>query len=348
MKAASYATKLNANAPSAKRSASQSAATFTAALEYRRQQQALADTAAISAAAAEAATEAGALEAAAAAAAEPLLSKDQVSQLVGYGGADRRATGDRISLEGNGVLQDEAQHAKHTAAVHSDDQQASGASDRGQHARDFSTGTNGAQHAQRDNKYQDSVERTNLGRNGDASSLDGNCNSRVMPQNGEADASGRSGSLGAQTRKNLLQAVNSSRHADAVPSESSPDVGVARLLPSDDPSSKVDPKTRSGSSEQSARQGNSQSGASSTSSVADDAMAAAIASIHSRQADQVPEMPAGGKVIPAPTPNTSPRIKSALLAAQEYRKQKAAKTAALAVAAAAAAMSSKPQSDNDV
>ena len=47
--------------------------------------------------------------------------------------------------------------------------------------------------------------------------------------------------------------------------------------------------------------------------------------------------PVKQKHIPAPMPNTSPRIKSALLAAEEYRKKKAAKTAALALAAAHAA-----------
>ncbi|KAL0038606.1 hypothetical protein WJX77_012521 [Trebouxia sp. C0004] len=86
---------------------------------------------------------------------------------------------------------------------------------------------------------------------------------------------------------------------------------------------------------------------SSPSSVADDAMAAAIASIQSRNVEGVPQVPTGAKAIPTPSLNTSPRIKSALLAAQEYRKLKAAKTAALAVAAAtAAAAAAKSKSQN--
>jgi len=94
--------------------------------------------------------------------------------------------------------------------------------------------------------------------------------------------------------------------------------------------------------------GTPQTGAtSSPSSVADDAMAAAIASIQSRKVEGVPQVPIGAKAIPSPSPNTSPRIKSALLAAQEYRKLKAAKTAALAVAAAtAAAAAAKAKSQN--
>lgn len=94
--------------------------------------------------------------------------------------------------------------------------------------------------------------------------------------------------------------------------------------------------------------GTPQTGAtSSSSSVADEAMAAAIASIQSRKVEGVPQVPTGAKAIPSPSPNTSPRIKSALLAAQEYRKLKAAKTAALAVAAAtAAAAAAKSKSQN--
>ena len=95
--------------------------------------------------------------------------------------------------------------------------------------------------------------------------------------------------------------------------------------------------------------GTAQTGATCPSSVADDAMAAAIASIQSRKVEGVPQVPSGAKAIPTPSPNTSPRIKSALLAAQEYRKLKAAKTAALAVAAAnaAAAAAAKSKSQND-
>ena len=85
---------------------------------------------------------------------------------------------------------------------------------------------------------------------------------------------------------------------------------------------------------------------SSASDMADDAMTAAIAGIHSQQADARPETPPGGKAIPTPSLNASPRIKSALLAAQEYRKKKAAKTAALAIAAAQAAV--KQSTLNDV
>ena len=76
---------------------------------------------------------------------------------------------------------------------------------------------------------------------------------------------------------------------------------------------------------------------------ADERMRLALASMPQGRAVNGSGKPANGtrpakqKHIPAPLPNTSPRIKSALLAAEEYRKKKAAKTAALALAAAHAA-----------
>lgn len=375
MKAASYATKMNANAGSAQRSQAQSAATFTAALEYRRQQQALAETAAVSVAAAAAALQAAA-EAALAEAAG-----DTASQL--GDDTDIVSVSSDISV-GEGLEQDT--HTRSRA------QQAS-VSPHGSSL--LPAANNGTQHAQRVvqnmDSHADGAQRSSaMPQQKDASpaavsqngSPSRNGNGAVAVKTKLASGSGRPSFIGSQAQSDGAgsppQQDNSGRRAAqyaqapgaaasasqqdksdtfaANGAEASVATAAAQPVPlinSNGSHAQESLPQHSGLSHGAAEAeavpaGTAQTGATfSPSSVADDAMAAAIASIQSRKVEGVPQVPTGAKAIPTPSPNTSPRIKSALLAAQEYRKLKAAKTAALAVAAAtAAAAAAKSKSQN--
>ena len=324
LKAASYATKLNANAASAKRSQAQSAATFQAALEYRRQQQALADTAAVSAAAAEAASEAAALEAAAVSA----LAEAAAAAAVARTAAAAAEADEGATLTESGVVAG----ANLNGSEHGGQDVKS---NRPQHAQQGPAMTNGSQ----DTSLLNGQSRHDV-------SAKNNNQRSTTAQNG-AQSGGRHQNGTAQP----LQAYTVTSH-DNVRSGSGTSRDDAVCTPSQNGGSNV-PQSRDGvnakssgsdvvsdSSDHALSASPSQASAS---SVADDAMTAAIASIKLQQGDAKPKAPAEGKAIPTPSPGTSPRIKSALLAAQEYRKQKAAKTAALAIAAAAAAKSARLQ-----
>ena len=363
LKAASYATKLNANAASAKRSASQSAATFTAALEYRRQQQALADTTAVSVAAAEAAALEAAAEAAVAGAAAAAAEPDMGSSSGLHDTALPITAAEGIA-EQNRVTQ----HAKHTDAI-----QNGASSSAAQKAENASGRQNGFRHAQYDGQCGAALDQSS------SASRAAKPNSAVHPEDVRANGNGMTSSPrndqgNGDSRPSLLKArarakgAGASSHKARSVSQMSEngarlqaDLSASQQLPylkhqaqsgAAQNGEALDPKLPSQGAEAAVPQRNGvQQGTSSTSSVADDAMAAAIASIQDRKVEGNPQVPSGGKAIPAPAPNTSPRIKSALLAAQEYRKQKAAKTAALAVAAAtaaaAAAQPTKAQADSD-
>lgn len=314
MKAASYATKLNANAASTKRSQAQSATTFQAALEYRRQQQALAETAAVAAAAADAASQADALTdaadtAVAAAAAAKTTAGDAdlagAADLLGpvskaedavRAGASSNGSG-RGSLARtlNGLAAQRAQQGRMSANGR---HEGSGQTQQGVAA------ANGSTHATR--AQNGGGQMRGSSQNGNAQLTETQRN--PSPDNGSVDKVVGQGSLGLPQSNGLL---SSRTAANGAMPKNSRRPGTPDKPSAERPASAAE--------------------------VADNAMTAAIASIHSQQADAKPKTPPGGKTIPMPSLNASPRIKSALLAAQEYRKQKAAKTAALAIAAAQAA-----------
>ena len=327
LKAASYATKLNANAASAKRSQAQSAATFQAALEYRRQQQALADTAAISAAAAEAATTAAALEAAAevalakAAAVSAVAKSAATAVEAASAGGLAAADGEVVhalhaepGLDGsnqaghssklNGVM---TQHAQQALTVENDSLHRRGHADAVQHAP---FAQNGSQHA---STGQNEAHQNDSARSSDAQ------HAEKAASNGASSTSGAShrspdpfqnnGSSASAPATTISNGSTSRASNGSVMNNASPAAQTASAPPS----------------------------TSSSATVTEDAMAAAVASIRLQQNDAKSTVPVGAKAIPTAAPGASPRMKSALLAAQEYRKVKAAKTAALAVAAAAAA-----------
>ncbi len=375
MKAASYATKMNANAGSAKRSQAQSAATFTAALEYRRQQQALAETAAVSVAAAAAALEAAAGAALAEAAGET------VSQLVDD--AAVVSVSSDISVEGleqDPYTQTRAQHVSVSPPGSSLSPAAhNGAQHAQQLVQNVDSHADGAPQRSLAAPHQNGASPAAVSQNGSPSR---NGNGAAAIRTKHVSPNGRPSFIGSQTQSDGADAPSqqdkSTRHAAQHAQASGAAAGasqhdksdtsaanVAEASPATAASQPVPPVNSNGSQAQerlphhsglsqgaaeveAVPAGTPQTGAtSSPSSVADDAMAAAIASIQSRKVEGVPQVPIGAKAIPSPSPNTSPRIKSALLAAQEYRKLKAAKTAALAVAAAtAAAAAAKSRSQN--
>ena len=304
LKAASYATKLNANAASAKRSQAQSAATFQAALEYRRQQQALADTAAVSAAAAEAASEADAL----ATAADTALAAAAVAKTAA---AALKMAGDdglldpvssRPALSAGSSLNGPGGGANSSNGLKAQRAQQRGLLASGRQA--------GSQHAQHDQAA------VNDGKRGAAASSNGGKRDSLLNGNTQRVEMRRGSSHDTGSIGNVSSQLNGVPQTDGLPLSQALANGARRNT--------AGPPDASSAS----------AARSSVSEVADDAMTAAIASIHSQQADAVPKLPAGAKAVPTPSLNASPRIKSALLAAQEYRKQKAAKTAAMAIAAA--------------
>ena len=307
LKAASYATKLNANAASAKRSQAQSAATFQAALEYRRQQQALADTAAVSAAASEAASEADTL----ATAADTMLAAAAVAKTaaaaVKVAGDDRLL--DPVSSADAALPAESSSNGPGNGTNNSNGLTAQ----RAQQNRLLANGRQaGSQHAQRDQAATNGGNRAAAApNNGKRRGLFLNGTQRHETRRGSSDDTGGAGDVNDQ-----LHAVP---QTNGLPPSQALANG-ARRNTAGPPDGSLASAPRPSASE-----------------VADDAMTAAIASIHSQQADPTPKTPAGAKAVPTPSLNASPRIKSALLAAQEYRKQKAAKTAALAIAAANAA-----------
>lgn len=268
-KLASYATKLNANAASAKRT--RSAGTVSAALEYRRQQQALAETAAISAAAD---TAAGA---AAAAVAEAAADADDAGRE-----AVRVATADLKQLH-LGSMQQQPTPPRQNG--HS-----KGGSNHVQQS--VLNGTNGA------------VPTTNrvLDKQSEASYHTAEVRADNIYKTADEAASDSKAFVSTTSGSTLL---NNSRRSMS---------GSNGTATTSSPASSWDSTTASSGR---------QSGG--TSSV---------------KADKSVQQDVRRKHIPVPRPNTSPRIKSALLAAEEYRKQKAARTAALALAAASAAASS--------
>ena len=343
MKAASYATKMNANAGSAKRSQAQSAATFTAALEYRRQQQALAETAAVSVAAAAAALEAAAGAALAEAAGET------VSQL-GDDAAVVSVSSD-ISVEGleqDPYTQTRAQHVSVSPPGSSLSPAAhNGAQHAQQLVQNVDSHADGAPHRSLAAPHQNGASPAAVSQNGSPSR---NGNGAAAIRTKHVSPNGRPSFIGSQTQSDGADAPSqqdkSTRHAAQHAQASGAAAGASQPVPpvnSNGNQAQERLPHHSGLSQGAAEveavpAGTPQTGAtSSPSSVADDAMAAAIASIQSRKVEGVPQVPIGAKAIPSPSPNTSPRIKSALLAPQENRKLKAAKTAALAVAAATAA-----------
>lgn len=320
MKAASYATKLNANAASAKRSQAQSATTFQAALEYRRQQQALADTTAVAAAAADTTSQAKALTnaadtaVAAAALAETAAPPDGVVDPVSRT-EDALHAGAGLNGSAPGVM---ARNLNGLAAQRAQRGRLSG-SGRGEGARQSQRGLAAA-----DGSLIGAAARNGSGQVRGASQ-NGNAQSDQTQQALPFDSVDR---VDGQVTAGLPSSNGS------LPSQAATSGAVS--------STSEGHGAHDGSSAKRPASGSR----SSASQVADDAMTAAVASIHSRQADARPQTPPGGKAIPTPSLNASPRIKSALLAAQEYRKQKAAKTAALAIAAARAA--AKPSTAVDV
>ncbi len=391
MKAASYATKMNANAGSAKRSQAQSAATFTAALEYRRQQQALAETAAVSVAAAAAALEAAAGAALAEAAGETAsqLGDDTAvasvsSDILVREGLEQdtyaQTYAQHASVAPNGsslspAPQNGAQHAQHV--VQQLDSHADGA--RRSSATPHQNGASPAAVSQNGSRNGNGASTAAVQQNGSPSR---NGNGAAATRTKHASPNGRPSLIGSQAQSDGAGAPSQQDQSDKHAAQYAPASGAAAGASQHDKSdtsaangaeasvaaaaSHPGPPVNSNGSEAQERlphhsglshgaaeaeavpAGTAQTGASSSpSSVADDAMAAAIASIQSRKVEGVPQVPIGAKAIPSPSPNTSPRIKSALLAAQEYRKLKAAKTAALAVAAAtAAAAAAKSKSQN--
>ena len=395
MKAASYATKMNANAGSAKRSQAQSAATFTAALEYRCQQQALAETAAVSVAAAAAALEAAAGAALAEAAGEAASQLGDNTAVVSVSLDISVGEG----LEQDSYTQTRAQHASDSPHGSSLSPAAhNGAQHAQQLVQNFDSHADGAPQRSLATPHQNGASPAAVSQNGSPSRNGNGASSAAVQQNGSpgrngngaaairtkhVSPSGRPSLIGSQTHSDGAgappQQDNSDRHAAQHAAQSSGAAAGASQHDKSDTlaangaetsvataaSQPVPPVNSNGSEAQeslphhsgwsqgaaeaeSVPGGTAQTGAtSSPSSVADDAMAAAIASIQSRKVEGVPQVPIGAKAIPSPSPNTSPRIKSALLAAQEYRKLKAAKTAALAVAAAtAAAAAAKSKSQN--
>lgn len=317
MKAASYATKLNANAASAKRSQAQSATTFQAALEYRRQQQALADTTAVAAAAADTTSQAKALTnaadtaVAAAALAETAAPPDGVVDPVSRT-EDALHAGAGLNGSAPGVM---ARNLNGLAAQRAQRGRLSG-SGRGEGARQSQRGLAAA-------------DGSLIG----AAARNGSGQVRGASQNGNAQSDQTQQALPFDSVDRVDGQVTPSSNG-SLPSQAATSCAVS--------STSEGHGAHDGSSAKRPASGSR----SSASQVADDAMTAAVASIHSRQADARPQTPPGGKAIPTPSLNASPRIKSALLAAQEYRKQKAAKTAALAIAAARAA--AKPSTAVDV
>lgn len=319
MKAASYATKLNANAASAKRSQAQSAATFQAALEYRRQQQALAETAAVSAAAAEAASEAAALEAAAEGVhAEsddaPSVVAKRDAEDAGINGLAKPVNNSGHTLRAvvrlNGSGKDaQLKGLSGTAAQHA--QQAPALTDGSPRVEQEAVRLHVASAAPKvaQNGAQNGGRHNGIAQLGQTPGVAAG-NAVVSGSRGDNAASETgqtgNGSLPPQTEAKSQRMAEIARTGnDAVT-----DSAAARSAPGSSPSS---------------------------SAANSDAMTAALASIKSKQGDAKPQELVHGKAVPAPLPGTSPRVKSALLAAQEYRKQKAAKTAAAALAAARAA-----------
>ncbi|DBA82176.1 TPA: hypothetical protein ACH3X1_007163 [Trebouxia sp. C0004] len=371
MKAASYATKMNANAGSAKRSQAQSAATFTAALEYRRQQQALAETAAVSVAAAaaalEAAAEAALIEAAGATASQ--LGDDtvavSVSSVISTGEGFEQDTytqtrAQHTSVAPNGSSPSPAAHngTQHAQHVHNVDSRADGAErnlavPQRNGASRAAVSQNGS--ASRNGNGAAAIGTTHASGNGRRDLLglqarpDGASASPQQDKSGKlaaqyAQASGTTAGASQQDTSETFAANGAEASVATAASHPVP------LINSNGSQAQESLPHHSRLSQGAAEAGSVPAGTgatSSPSSVADDAMAAAIASIQSRNVEGVPQVPTGAKAIPTPSLNTSPRIKSALLAAQEYRKLKAAKTAALAVAAAtAAAAAAKSKSQN--
>lgn len=287
---ASYATKLNANAASAKRT--RSAGTVSAALEYRRQQQALAETAAITAAAD---TAAGA---AAAAIADAAAETDDAGRE-----AVRLATADLQQQYLGGPLGDQAlpmqtpldqdsiaptRHSEHdgihdTLPLGSNGAQISG-----------DTGPNedleGLQHEQLTGENSDNMYNT----------------ANEAASDSKASVSTP---LGTSPRQNGAQHHQNGTNGTATASNGQSDGHPTQADGLISAASQTTPPSK----------------------------AQANGSMPAKEAEVSKQQPARLRDIPAPTLNTSPRIKSALLAAEQYRKQKAAKTAALALAAANAA-----------
>ena len=312
MKAASYATKLNANAGSAKRSQSHSAATFQAALEYRRQQRALADTAAVSAAAAEAASGADALAAATdTALAAAAAAKTAAAALEAAGGDGPLGPVSRAdaALPAGSSLNGAGTNSANGSTAQRAQQEGDLANGRRKGSQLGPAATNGVATAPNDGKRRVAI-----------------LNGSAQPNETQRGVSGDTG--GVDSVDGQLRTVPHTNGLLLSPAEANGVLHNTSGTPEDSLASALH---------------------SSASEVADDAMTAAIAGIHSQQADAGPKTPPGAKAIPTPSLNASPRIKSALLAAQEYRKQKAAKTAALAIAAANAAKKmAKPSKSGDL
>lgn len=270
-KMASYATKLNANAASAKRT--RSAGTVSAALEYRRQQQALAETAAISAAAD---TAAGA---AAAAIAEAAVQADDAGRE-----AVRMAIADLKQLHVSSTQRHQVAAVQNVQFL------------KGVQAVEHGT-SNGAQQASA------SVNGRALTESPGHEQTAGTSSDNMYKTAGEAASDSKatvSTASGIQSRNSSYAGQNGSNGAASMTNGRTPT---------------TEPATSS----------------------ADNQGDQSQSEVLSRKAEHGTQPVIKRKHIPAPLFNTSPRIKTALLAAEEYRKQKAAKTAALALAAANAA-----------
>lgn len=267
-KMASYATKLNANAASAKRT--RSAGTVSAALEYRRQQQALAETAAISAAAD---TAAGA---AAAAIVEAAAQADDAGRE-----AVRMATANLKQLHVSSTQRHQHPTVQNGQVL--------------KRAQAVEHGTsNGAQQA-------------------------------------SASANGRAPTESPGHKQTAGSSDNMYKTAGEAASDSKANVSTASGIQSQSDSYAGQNGSNGAASKANGRTPTTEHSA----SLADNR--AEQSEVLSRKPDKGTQPVIRRKHIPTPLSNTSPRIKSALLAAEEYRKQKAAKTAALALAAANAA-----------
>ena len=344
LKAASYSTKLNANTASAQRSKAQSAATLTAALEYRRQQQALADTAAVSASAAKAGARA---DSARADAVPAESSNSSPSDAAGNEGRSRLLL---RRLHQNGA-RDAVQQPQRTAAFSNGAQQEGAAAQGAQHAQRAQHGKSSLNGAQQ----PDATVSSNGNGNGAVPGLDqergpgieqsparsppwasNGASTTTIDSSTSATSSGvdRNGSEAAAQANGLHSIQNqngtASQLQDSLPAQPEASVRNAQNGVTSNTEGPVQEATQDGKS-----------------SEAGDAMAAALASIRAQKPPGKSPVSGGPRAIPNPTPNTSPRIKNALLAAQEYRKQKAAKTAALAVAAAKAAAEAAKATDSN-
>ena len=268
---ASYATKLNANAASAKRT--RSAGTVSAALEYRRQQQALAETAAISAAADTAAGAAAAVIAEAAAQADDAGRE-----------AVRMATADLKQLHVGSTQRHQMANLQNGPALTGPRAVENGTSSR---VRQAGAAVNGK--APTEDTGHEHMAATS--------------SEKMYETAGEAASDSKasvSTASGVPSQNNFRAGQNGSN-------------GAALLTNGRTPTTEHSAAGADSRGEQSQNEASSRT------------VGSGLQPVVRR------------KQIPIPLANTSPRIKSALLAAEEYRKQKAAKTAALALAAANAA-----------